>query len=277
MAEERVWLVTGSSSGFGREIARAALAAGNTVVATARRPEVPELDDRAHQLALDVTDPDAIHTAVGETLDRFGRIDVLVNNAGFGSVGAVEELTMEELRAACEVMFFGAVELTKAVLPHMRERRSGTIVQMSSQGGQVSPPGFGAYCAAKFALEAISVALADEVAPFGVRVLIVEPGSFRTSLAGRSMKRSRIIDDYGETSGRTRAFVDDMDGKQPGDPAKAARAILRAVDADDAPLRLALGADAVEALRAEHRRRARDLDAWEAVSVDTAIANAAWG
>jgi NAD(P)-dependent dehydrogenase (short-subunit alcohol dehydrogenase family) len=269
----RTWLITGCSAGFGHEIAAAALAAGDTVAATARRPEA--LDDLvaagAQAVALDVTDPETIRRAVDETLDRFGRVDVLVNNAGYGSVGAVEELTMDELRALCEVMFFGAVELTKAVLPHMREQRSGTIVQISSMGGQVTYPGYGAYCAAKHALEGLSSALADEVAPFGIRVLIVEPGAFRTEFGGSRMHRSRTIDAYEVSTAATRQAVEDMDQTQPGDPAKAARAILQAVDADDAPLRLALGRDAVEAIGAELDRRRSDLEAWEAVSLDTAL------
>jgi short-subunit dehydrogenase len=191
---------------------------------------------------------------------------VLVNNAGMGTVGAVEEFTMDELRGVFEVMFFGAASLTKAVLPQMRERGSGAIVQISSMGGQVVYPGYGAYCATKFALEALSEALAAEVAPLGIRVVLVEPGAFRTGLMGRSMVRSREIDAYAPTAGATRQAAAAMDGTQPGDPAKAAAAILRAVDADEAPLRLALGADAVEAIRAKHAQLAADLAAWEDVS-----------
>jgi len=261
----RVWLVTGCSSGFGEAIARAALAAGDEVVATARRTDA--LDDLkaagARTAALDVTDATAIERVVAEV----GHIDVLVNNAGIGTVGAVEELTMDELRTIFEVMFFGAVGLTKAVLPHMRERGAGTIVQISSMGGQVVYPGYGAYCATKFALEAISEALAAEAAPLGIRVVIVEPGAFRTGLMGGSMVRSREIDAYTPTAGATREAAAAMDGRQQGDPAKAAAAILRAVASDEPPpLHLALGADAVEAIRAKHGRLAADLAAWEDVS-----------
>ncbi|HEV7758453.1 MAG TPA: SDR family NAD(P)-dependent oxidoreductase, partial [Acidimicrobiales bacterium] len=205
------------------------------------------------------------------TIDRFGRIDVLVNNAGHGSVGAVEELTMDELRALFEVMFFGAVGLTKAVLPHMRARGTGTIVQISSMGGQLAMPGFGAYCSAKFALEGLSEALVDEVAPFGIGVVVVEPGSFHTEFGGERMHRSQVIDAYHVSTGATRDAVDDMDGTQPGDPAKAARAIVQVVGADRQPLRLALGQDAVEAIRAKHARLRHDLDTWEALSLDTAL------
>ncbi|ADJ46630.1 short-chain dehydrogenase/reductase SDR [Amycolatopsis mediterranei S699] len=272
----RVWLITGCSAGFGREIALAALAAGDRVLATARRPETLEelLDrggDRLRTAALDVTDAGQIDAAVKAALEAFGRIDVVVNNAGNGSVGAVEELTMDELRALLDVMFFGAVAVTKAVLPHLRAQGSGTVVQISSMGGQVSLPGFGAYCAAKFALEGMSEALAAEVAPFGVKVLIVEPGAFRTEFGGGRMHRSRTIDAYAVSTGGTREAVENMDGTQPGDPAKAAAAIVQAVGSDDAPLRLALGADAVEAIRAHHETVAADLAAWEEVSRATAL------
>jgi NAD(P)-dependent dehydrogenase (short-subunit alcohol dehydrogenase family) len=261
----RVWLITGCSSGFGNAIARAALETGDEVVATARRTE--ELADLeaagARTAALDVTDAAAIERVVADA----GRIDVLVNNAGVGSVGAVEELTMDELRAIFEVMFFGAAALTKAALPGMRERGSGAIVQISSMGGQVVFPGYGAYCATKFALEALSEALAAEVAPLGIRVVIVEPGAFRTGLMSRGMVHSREIDAYAPTAGATREAAAAMDGTQQGDPAKAAAAILRAVESDEPPpLHLALGADAVEAIRGQHERLAADLAAWEDVS-----------
>ena len=170
-----------------------------------------------------------------------------------------------------ETMFFGAVALTKAVLPHMRERGSGAIVQISSMGGQLSPPGFGAYCSAKFALEAMSESLATEVEPYGVRVLIVEPGSFRTGFGGGRMHFSPDSGLYAETAGQNRAFIDGVDGTQPGDPRKAAAAIVSALDAPDAPLRLALGDDAVDAIRAKHERLRADLDGWEQTSRATAI------
>lgn len=272
----RVWLITGCSAGFGREIALAALAAGDRVLATARRPEVlADLEvrggDRVRTAALDVTDAGQVEAAVKTALAAFGRIDVVVNNAGNGSVGAVEELTTAELRELMEVMFFGAVEVTKAVVPYLRAQGSGTVVQISSMGGQVSMPGFGAYCAAKFALEGLSEALAAEVAPFGVRVLIVEPGAFRTEFGGARMHRSRTIDAYAVSTSGTRGAVEAMDGTQPGDPVKAAAAIVRAVGSDDAPLRLALGVDAVEAIRAQHGALAADLAAWEDVSRSTAL------
>jgi NAD(P)-dependent dehydrogenase (short-subunit alcohol dehydrogenase family) len=277
MNESRVWLITGSSTGFGRSIAEAALRAGDRVVATARRPEaltdlVENARGRAIGLPLDVTDQAQIDEAIAGARAQFGRVDVLVNNAGYGSVGAVEELVDSEFRTLMETMFFGALALTRAVLPVMRAQGGGVIVQMSSMGGQVAPPGFGAYCAAKFALEAISESLSAEVAPFGIRVLIVEPGAFRTSFGAGAMHRSSDIGVYGETVGPTRDAVDAMDGNQPGDPAKAAAVVLTALDSDSAPLRLALGADAVDAIGAALDRRRSDLRGWAAVSSDTALA-----
>jgi NAD(P)-dependent dehydrogenase (short-subunit alcohol dehydrogenase family) len=274
--DSRVWLITGSSSGFGRHLAEAALHAGDRVAATARRPEtlddlVAAAPDRVLALSLDVTDAAQIDSAVAAAESHFGRIDVLVNNAGHGSVGAVEELDDAELRALMDTMFFGAVALTRAVLPGMRKQGGGAIVQMSSMGGQVTMPGFGAYCAGKFALEGISESLAAEVAPFGIRVLIVEPGAFRTSFGGAGMQRSRDSGIYADTVGPTRDAVDAMDGSQPGDPAKAAAAIVLAVGSEAPPLRLALGGDAVEAIGEALDRRRADLDAWEGVSRDTAV------
>ena len=264
MADQgRVWLITGCSAGFGRELVLAALAAGDRVLATARKPEVlADLaeagGDRLRTAALDVTDPATIDAAVAAALDAFGRVDVLVNNAGNGSVGAVEEFTMAELRELMEVMFFGAVATTKAVLPHLRAQRGGAVVMISSMGGQVTMPGFGAYCSAKFALEAVAESLAAEVAPFGVRVLIVEPGAFRTEFGGSRMHRSAEIADYEASTAGTRTAVDGMDQSQPGDPAKAAAAILQTLDSDTPPLRLALGNDAVDAIRAKHESLAAE-------------------
>jgi NAD(P)-dependent dehydrogenase (short-subunit alcohol dehydrogenase family) len=275
----RTWMITGTSSGFGLALAQTALAVGDRVVATARRPEtlkplVTSEPDRAIAVGLDVTKPAQIAAAVQAAVERFGEIDVLVNNAGNGSVGAVEEIDIDELKALHETMFIGPVRLTQAVLPAMRERGSGTIVQISSMGGQVAPPGFGAYCSAKFALEAISESLAAEVEPLGIRVLIVEPGAFRTEFGAARMHRSKtIIDEYAPTVGPTRAAVDAMDGSQPGDPTRAAAAIIEVVNAPRAPLRLALGGDAVDSIQAKHRRLVADLQGWEPISRSTALAD----
>ena len=219
-----------------------------------------------------MTKPSEIASAVDAAVERFGRVDVLVNNAGNGSVGAVEEIDIGELKALHDTMFVGPIRLTHAVLPAMRTRGSGTIVQISSMGGQLAPPGFGAYCSAKFALEAISESLAAEVEPLGIRVLIVEPGAFRTQFGASRMHRTKaVIDDYASTVGPTRAAVDAMDGSQPGDPTRAAAAIIEAVSAARAPLRLALGDDAVDSIHAKHQRLAADLHGWEWLSRSTAL------
>jgi NAD(P)-dependent dehydrogenase (short-subunit alcohol dehydrogenase family) len=273
MADEkaRVWLITGATSGFGRAIAEAALAAGDTVIAAARRPDavadlVDSAPDRITGLQLDVTDQDRIVAAVGEVLDRHGRIDVLVNNAGRGVVGAVEETTNDELRDLMDLHFFGPAALTRAVLPHMRERGSGAIVQMSSMGGRFTFAGAGAYSATKFALEGWSEALAKEVDQFGIRVVIVEPGAFRTSFNGSgALQISEPIADYEELIGPVRSHMAEDDGTQPGDPAKAAAAILQAVDSPHPPLRLALGNDAVDSISNALDEAKVELAAWENV------------
>ncbi|WP_035856270.1 SDR family NAD(P)-dependent oxidoreductase [Cryptosporangium arvum] len=268
---QKTWLITGCSSGFGREIALAALAAGDQVLAGARKPGVlAELrGGNLETAALDVTEPGAAERAVAAAIDTFGRLDVVVNNAGFAIVGAVEETTEDELRHTMEVMFFGAAAVTKAAVPILREQGHGTIVQISSMGGQLAFAGVGAYCAAKFALEGYSEALAAELEPHGVRVLIVEPGAFRTGLNGGRMIVSAPLDAYRDTAGATRANLVNDDGVQPGDPARAARIIVDLVHSDDAPLRLPLGRDAVDALRAHQSRLAADLAEWEHVSVAT--------
>jgi NAD(P)-dependent dehydrogenase (short-subunit alcohol dehydrogenase family) len=266
--DPRVWLVTGSTSGFGRAMVDAARARGDRVVATARRPEaLADLQgDDVMALVLDVTREDAIEPVLDAAVDRFGRIDVLVNNAGIGYVAALEEMSVADLRWVMETMFFGAAALTRAVIPRLRAQGSGAIVQITSMGGQVTAPGYSAYCAAKFALEGLSEAIAAEVAPFGVRVLIVEPGSFRTGLLGRSLHAASPLDAYAPTVGGTRSFIASEDGRQQGDPAKAAVAIMTALDAAEPPLRLALGSDAVDGIRAKQEALRSDLDRWEDVA-----------
>ncbi len=274
-AAHRVWLITGASSGFGQAIAEAALAAGDTVVAAARRPEALAALAAAHPgrvapVQLDVTDTARIAAVVAEVTGRYGRIDVLVNNAGRGFVGAVEETTDAELRDLMDLHFFGPAALTRAVLPHMRERGSGAIVQMSSMGGRFSFPGVGAYSATKFALEGLSEALAQEVAGFGIKVLVVEPGAFRTGFAGSgALLQSAAIPAYEESVGAVRANLPASDGKQPGDPVKAAAAILAALDAEETPLRLPLGTDAADAISAHLGGAQAEFAAWEKVSRGT--------
>jgi NAD(P)-dependent dehydrogenase (short-subunit alcohol dehydrogenase family) len=270
----RVWLITGCTSGFGRALVDAVRARGDRVVATARRPEaLRELEGADDVLVqkLDVTREEQIPAVLDAATARFGGIDVLVNNAGIGMLGALEESSQADLRDAIETMFFGAAALTRAVLPKMRERGSGAIVQIGSMGGQVTAPGYSAYCAAKFALEGFSEAVAAEVEPFGIRVLIVEPGSFRTDLLGGGLRVADPIEGYAQTVGNTRAYVEAENGRQAGDPAKAAEAIIAALDADDPPLRLALGADAVDGIRAKHSALATELSRWESVGRDTAF------
>ncbi len=274
--DSKVWFVTGASSGFGRALAEHALSRGDRVVATARSlaalSELAEHEPTRVALAeLDVTQPAQVRRALSVAFERFGRIDVLVNNAGYGLVGAVEETSDDELRAAMDTMFFGAVSVTREALPALRRQKSGTIVQITSMGGLMSVPGFGAYCAAKHALEGLSEALAAELAPFGIRVLIVEPGAFRTRLFGAAFRRMRVIEDYAATVGPTRAYSDTAPGNEPGDPAKAARAIADAVDAGAPTLRLPLGADALGAMREKLARVLADFEQSEAVARATAF------
>ena len=274
---QKVWFVTGASSGFGRELVDEVLRRGDSVVAAVRSPEsLAELAGRKDVLVvrLDVTKPVEIDAAIRAALGKFGRIDVLVNNAGFSIVGAVEETSEVELRETMETMFFGAVALTRAVVPLLRERRAGTIVQITSVGGLTTAAGFGAYCAAKHALEGLSECMAQELAPFGVRVLIVEPGAFRTALFGSRFRRMPTIDAYASTVGLMRAYASQNDGVQPGDPAKAAAAIADAVSAPSSALRLPLGADAVEGIREKLGRIAADVDATEGTARATAFAGA---
>ncbi|WP_331767120.1 oxidoreductase [Embleya sp. NBC_00896] len=270
----KVWLITGANSGFGLAFAEAAVAAGDIVVATARRPET--LDDlvaahpeRVEAVRLDVTDAGGIETVVADLIARHGRVDVLVNNAGRSHVGAMEETSDAELRSLFEVHVFGPAALVRAVLPHMRARRSGAIVQLSSMGGQMSFAGFSAYSGTKFALEGMSEALADEVRSFGIKVLVVEPGAFRTGLFG-GISASAEIDAYADTAvGTTRQMIGAADGQQPGDPAKAAAAVIAALDAEVTPLRLPLGADAIDAVLGHLDGVRAEIATWEKVGRDT--------
>ena len=273
-ASSKVWFVTGTSSGFGRSLAEEAIRRGERVVATARDPKslddlVRLAPDRVRAVCLDITKSAQIQPAIDEAFRHFGRIDVVVNNAGFSIVGAVEETGDADLRATLETMFFGPAALTRAVLPQLRWQGAGTIVQITSVGGLITAPGFGPYCAAKHALEALSESLAAEVAPFGIRVLIVEPGAFRTRLFGSAFRSMPALEIYANTVGPTRAYAAASAGTQPGDPAKAARAIADAVDAGAPNLRLPLGADAVQGIRAKLARVTADVDATEKVASST--------
>jgi NAD(P)-dependent dehydrogenase (short-subunit alcohol dehydrogenase family) len=275
----RVWLVTGTSSGFGRAITDAALARGDRVVATARKTEA--LDDltgqeHAHVVALDVMDAAQREAALAEAIEHFGRIDVLVNDAGRTQVGALEETSDEELRFLFDLHFFAPAALTKAVLPQMRKQGGGSIVQMSSVGGQITAPGFGAYCATKFALEGLTQTLHDEVAPFGIRTMIVEPGAFRTGLfRPGAAYESAEMPEYAEIVGPTRDYVRNGHLAQPGDPAKAAAAIIDALDSDEPPLRLVLGADALGNIGGRLEAMRKELERWRSLGEATAFDAAA--
>jgi NAD(P)-dependent dehydrogenase (short-subunit alcohol dehydrogenase family) len=269
------WLITGCSTGLGRAIAEAVIGSGHNAVVTARdAATVADLadgaPDRALALPLDVTKPDQVASAVGRAEERFGGVDVLVNNAGYGYRAAVEEGEEAEIRALFETHFFGTVATIKAVLPGMRARRSGAIVNISSIGAQVTPAGSGYYAAAKAAVEGMSGALRGELAPLGISVTIVEPGAFRTDFAGRSLVQSAtVIDDYAGTAGKRRKENDTMDGNQAGDPVKAAAAIITAVESSDPPAFLLLGPDALAIYRYVAEGRANEIAKWEGLTSGT--------
>lgn len=270
----RTWLVTGASRGFGRALCDAILASGDNVVATARNPDqladlVRDHGSRARTAAVDVTDPVAAEAAVQLAISAFGQLDVLVNNAGYGDVGSVEDTSLESFRRQIEANLFGTIIVTKAAIPHMRERRSGHIVQFSSVGGRIGAPGRAAYSAAKWGVEGFSEALAREMALIGVRVTIVEPGGFRTDFAGSSTTLDPGRIEYDAVVGATARMQQAYDGNQPGDPRKGAQAILQAVASDDPPLHLALGKDAVAAIEQAERTRLAELEKWKDLSTST--------
>ncbi|WP_439660043.1 oxidoreductase [Lentzea sp. HUAS TT2] len=268
----KTWLITGASRGFGRRLVEAASSAGDRVVATARRPEqlsdlVERFGDRVRAVALDVTDPEAARGAVSQAVEAFGTLDVVVNNAGYANSAPIEEMAEADFRAQIEANLFGVVNVTRAALPVLRRQRSGTFVQFSSVGGRAGgTPGMGAYQTAKFAVEGFSEVLANEVAPFGVRVVIVEPGAFRTDWQGSSMVRHSVGEDYEETVGAINRFRDETDGVQPGDPARGAEVILDVVASPEPPRRLVLGAAAVETVLAAEAGRSAETRKWAEVS-----------
>ncbi|KPJ36022.1 short-chain dehydrogenase [Burkholderia multivorans] len=275
MASNRILLITGVSSGFGRALAQAALEAGHTVVGTVRSEQAAREFEalgapRAVARVLDVTDFDAIDGVVAEIDRTVGAIDVLVNNAGYGHEGVMEESPLSELRRQFDVNVFGAVAMMKAVLPFMRMRRRGHIVNITSMGGHITMPGLTYYCGSKFALEGISDALRQEVAPLGIAVTAVAPGSFRTDWAGRSMVRTpRSIADYDGLFDPVRAARVARSGKQPGDPHKAARAILAVLAAEQPPAHLLLGSDALGLVTQRLSAWQDEVRAWQALTVST--------
>ena len=269
------WLITGCSTGLGRALAEAVIAAGHRAAVTARdAATVSDLagddPDRVLALSLDVTDPEQITAAVRTAEERFGGVDVLVNNAGYGYRAAVEEGDAADIRTLFETNFFGAVEMIKAVLPGMRARRAGAIVNISTIGVQLMPMGSGYYAASKAALEGMSGALHAELKPLGISVIVIEPGAFRTDFAGRSLTQSTtVIEDYADTAGKRRKEHDTVHGTQPGDPAKAAQAIIEAADSSDPPAFLLLGSDALTNYRRIAIARADAITAWEGLTTST--------
>ncbi|MBC8033204.1 MAG: SDR family NAD(P)-dependent oxidoreductase [Chitinophagaceae bacterium] len=264
--EKRIWLITGISGGLGKALCDAVIGHGDFVIGTFRNPEQAaefssEQSGKAIGLALDLAKPAEIEKAFAGIIYRFGRIDVLVNNAGVGIAGAIEETSMAEARALFEINFFGTLLATQLALPVLRKQKSGHIIQISSHGGFKAFPGFGIYNASKFALEGFSEALAAEVAPLGIRLTIVEPGPFRTRFAGDSLiQAGSVIDDYQATAGAFRQRMKQVDGKQEGDPQKAAKAILDIANMDKPPLRLPLGKIAVVSLTSKLDSVQKDLN-----------------
>jgi NAD(P)-dependent dehydrogenase (short-subunit alcohol dehydrogenase family) len=274
----RVWFITGVSSGFGRELAQAVLARGETVVGTLRRAQQAAefralAPGRSFAYELDLTEPDTIAGVLASATAEAGPIDVLVNNAGYGLFGAVEEVSDAEARRLMETNFFGLLALTRGVLPSMRERRRGHIVNFSSVAGFLGIPGCGLYCASKFAVEGLSEALAAEVKPFGIKVTLVEPGGFQTNFAGGSkVFAAASVAAYAVTAAaKTRELISTYKGREPGDPAKAARAIVQVVDAAEPPLRLVLGSDALARARGKLGALIKDYDTWEKLTCSTDV------
>jgi NADP-dependent 3-hydroxy acid dehydrogenase YdfG len=269
----RVWFITGASTGFGRLLAEEVLKAGGKVIATARKlDKVADLEakypQRAKALALDVTDAGQVDSAVAQAVATFGQVDVLVNNAGYGVAGAIEEVSEAEFMPMFETNVFGLLKVTRAFLPQLRKQRSGHVINVSSIGGLVASAGMGYYNCTKFAVEGLSEALAAELAPLGIHMTIVEPGPFRTDFLGRSgvIAETRIAD-YDKTAGNMRKYFAENDGKQKGDPLRAVHAMMQVVDSPNPPLRLLLGAAALQRLRGKIDGWQKEVDAWEQVTV----------
>ncbi len=269
----RTWFITGASTGFGRILAEEVLKAGGKVVATARNlDKVADLEQKypgkARALALDVTDAAQITSVVAQTVTTFGPVDVLVNNAGYGIAGAIEEATEDEFMPVYDTNVFGLIRVTQALLPYMRQQRSGHILNLSSIGGLAASPGWGYYQSTKFAVEGLTEALAAEVAPFGIHVTAIEPGPFRTDFLGRSgVEAAKRIPDYDATAGNARRYMDGQDGKQPGDPVRAVRAMIAVVESPNPPLRLLLGASALKRVREKLDAWQKEIATWESTTV----------
>lgn len=275
----RTWFITGASRGFGILIAEQALRSGDAVIATARNPQdiTDRLGDQPNLLAvrLDVTREDEAHQAVAAGIKRFGRIDVLINNAGFGVLGAVEETSASETERLFATNVFGLLNVTRAVLPHMRAQRSGRVINISSIGGYQAYMGWGVYGSTKFAVEGITEALHQELAPLGIHATVVEPGFFRTDFLDEQslIKTALVLPDYDETVGKMRVFAEAANHAQPGDPLKFAEAILALVNAPNPPLRMALGSDTVARIEAKNRLVAQELEQWQVLALSTDFNN----
>jgi NAD(P)-dependent dehydrogenase (short-subunit alcohol dehydrogenase family) len=271
----KTWLITGSSRGLGGELAKAALESGANVVATARDPRdlddlVAKYGDHVRAVALDVTDAAAAQAAVRVAVEAFGGLDVVANNAGYANSAPIEHMAEADFRAQIETNLFGVINVTRAALPVLRARRSGHFLQFSSIGGRVGgTPGMGAYQTAKYAVEGFSEVLHNEVAPFGVKVTIIEPGAFRTDWGGSSMTLAPVDPDYESTVGALHRYRVEADGKQPGDPAKAAEVIVGITALDNPPLRLLLGSDALRSATESSAARADEANAWAEISRST--------
>lgn len=271
-----VWFITGASRGFGALIAQEALNAGDAVVATARNPKTvtDRLGDHPNLLAaaLDVTNEAQANAAAAEAVKRFGKIDVLLNNAGYGLLGAVEEATASEIERLYATNVFGLLKVTRAVLPHMRRQRSGHVINISSIGGYAGYPGWGVYCSTKFAVEALSEALSAELQPLGIKVTVVEPGFFRTDFLDESSLSisPSAISDYKDTpAGAMRIFAGDHNHEQPGDPARLAKAMITLANAKNPPLRMPFGSDTVAAIQKKNESVAKEIAAWRDLAVST--------
>jgi NAD(P)-dependent dehydrogenase (short-subunit alcohol dehydrogenase family) len=273
-SEAKVWLITGSTRGLGRALAEAVLASGHKLIATGRDPGqlkdlVERYGDQVRAIALDVTSEQAAIAGVAEAIKAFGRLDVVANNAGYGDVCPIEDMSMAEFRAQLEANLFGVVHVTKAALPIMREQGRGHFLQFSSVGGRIGPVGRAAYAAAKWGVEGFSEVLSKEVGPLGVKVTIIEPGGFRTDFAGSSTAIREGRPEYDATVGKTARFQRDYNGKQPGDPAKAAAAVLHITSIDNPPLRLILGSDAFHAIEQNDLAKIDSDRRWKELSIST--------
>jgi NAD(P)-dependent dehydrogenase (short-subunit alcohol dehydrogenase family) len=270
----KVWFITGSTRGLGRAVTEVVLEAGHLVVATARKPEqladlVKSYGDRLRTVRLDVTSPAEVQTAVAAAKEAFGRIDVVVNNAGYGFIGAFEEMTADEFKGQIDTNFWGVVNVTRAVLPVLREQGFGHIIQVTSVGGRLGVPGLSGYNAAKFAVEGLSEALAQEIKPLGLKLTIVEPGGFRTDWAGASMAFAKPIKAYATVLGAIREYREQHSGQEPGDPRKAGHVLLQLVEMEQPPLRLPLGKDAIMFLSNSYQTNSGELQRWADISGST--------